>query len=234
MTSVRSAVILAAGLGSRLKWLTQRQPKALMPVAGTPAIIRVIRRLVAAGIGDIAINLHHHADSIRKTLGNGQRWGARLYYSYEPLLLDSGGGLRQAMRLLPEAGDFVLLHNADIIADADFSVLHRCAQGGDCALMMVKNPAHHRQGDFVLHRRRLQKEGEGRRLTFGGISCWRTSTVQCWPSGQPFPLTACIQQAIQAHACCGYYHQGYWFDIGRAVDLFRTSSFLTSRSDHAS
>ncbi len=231
---MRSAVILAAGLGSRLKWLTQQQPKALMPVAGTPAIIRVIRRLVAAGIGDIAINLHHHADSIREALGNGQRWGVRLHYSYEPSLLDSGGGLRQAMTLLPDIGDYMLLHNADIIADADFSALHRCAQGSDCALMMVDNPAHHPQGDFILHRQRIHTERPGRRLTFGGVSCWRISTLQRWPAGQSFPLTACIRQAIQAHACHGCYHQGYWFDIGRAVDLFRASHFLTSRSNHAS
>jgi len=68
---VERAVILAAGLGTRLKWLTRDRPKALIEVAGTPVIVHVIRGLAAQGIRDIAVNVHHHAEKLVRALGDG-------------------------------------------------------------------------------------------------------------------------------------------------------------------
>lgn len=215
---VERAVVLAAGLGTRLTWLTRSRPKAMMRVAGATAIERVIRRLVGFGIRDIAINVHHHAAQLEGYLGDGGWLGARLYYSRERHLLDSGGGARQALQLLPGKGP-VLVHNADIQSDIDVLQLARCLPGQGCALALVPNPAHHPGGDFaLLGDGRVAFKGT-RRLTFAGVSLWWPAWLEQWPSGQGFPLTACIRACIQQDCCRGMRHSGYWFDIGRPADL---------------
>ncbi|MDQ7002892.1 MAG: NTP transferase domain-containing protein, partial [Ghiorsea sp.] len=149
MFGIQRAIILAAGKGTRLKNFTQHKPKALMLIAGEPAIARVIRYLVSHGIHDIAINVHHHASQIQDCIGNGDRFNAHVYYSYEEQLLDSGGGARTALDLLPP-GELVLIHNADIMANTDINGLAKiCPQQG-CALALVANPKHNTKGDFSL------------------------------------------------------------------------------------
>ncbi|MDX8402937.1 MAG: sugar phosphate nucleotidyltransferase, partial [Mariprofundaceae bacterium] len=78
MNEVNRAVVLAAGLGTRLKWLTSDSPKAMVDVGGEAAIAQVIRRLAGQGIHDIAINVHHHAGKLMDYLGDGSRLGVRL------------------------------------------------------------------------------------------------------------------------------------------------------------
>ncbi len=221
-------MILAAGLGTRLKWLTRQRPKALAPVAGEACIARVIRRLVGVGVRDIAINLHHHGEAIRDALGDGARLGARLYYSHEPRLLDSGGGFRQAAALLPD-GERILLHNADILADADLIGLEAGLGDASCALLMVDNPRHRPGGDFSVRGDRLDVDG-GARLTYGGISCWRRDVVLRWPRGRAFSLVEPMLHHARRGDARAWRHRGYWFDIGRPRDLFRADRFLSARS----
>jgi len=223
------AVVLAAGLGTRLAWLTRDRPKALMRLAGESAIERVIRRLVACGIREIAINLHHHAEQLRAHIGDGARLGARIYYSHESRLLDSGGGVRQALELLPGDGP-LLVHNADIQSDIDVQALARRVRGQGCALALVDNPAHHTRGDFCLGADgRVRADGTVR-LTFAGVSVWWPRWLQAQPAGAAFPLTECIRACI-AHDCChGLYHRGYWFDIGRPADLLAAHRYFTCRT----
>ena len=102
----------------------QAQTMALMQIGGRPVIEHVIRWLTSQGVREIAINLHYHADQIMQLLGDGSRHGVQLYCSREEELLDSGGGVKQAIRLLPGEGPFVL-HNADIIAHVDIGRLAR-------------------------------------------------------------------------------------------------------------
>jgi len=226
MSEITQAVILAAGMGSRLKSFTQDKPKALMPISGEPAIVRIIRKLVAAGIHDIAINLHHHAEQVQQTLGNGKRFNANLHYSYEETLLDSGGGVRTAMDLLP-AEDKLIVHNCDIMTDIDFAQLGQyCPQQG-CALALVNNPYHNPEGDFSLNRSNgahvVAKTNPS--LTFSGVSAWHKDALLSHPSHQTFSLIQPIQQAMHAQQCFGYQHQGYWFDIGRPHDWVQANLF---------
>ncbi|MDX8395123.1 MAG: sugar phosphate nucleotidyltransferase, partial [Mariprofundaceae bacterium] len=146
---VDRAVILAAGLGTRLKWLTENKPKALMKVAGEPAIVHVIRRLVAQGIRDITINTHHHADLLMDYLQNGSKFGVNIYFSQESELLNSGGGVRTAMDKLPGDG-LVAVCNADVLTDVDVQMLARMCPNKGCSIALVPNPKHHLKGDFVL------------------------------------------------------------------------------------
>jgi len=219
MPQLERAVILAAGLGTRLKWLTQNRPKALMPVAGAPAIVHVIRNLAAQGVRDIAVNVHHHADILMQALGDGSRYGVRLYFSVEASLLDSGGGVRKAMQLLPGDG-LLAVHNADALCRMDVRRLARLCPANGCAIGLAENPAHHAAGDFSLRGGLVMNSGEPR-FTFSGVSVWDADALDCYQPGQVFSLVQPIRQLIESSLCAGYVYRGPWFDIGRPADLMR-------------
>jgi NDP-sugar pyrophosphorylase family protein len=109
------AMVLAAGQGTRLHPLTERTPKALVPVAGRPMIDYCLLLLKRYGIRDIIINLHHLGDQIESYLGDGKRWGLQITYSKEPELLDTGGGLLKAKPFLQD-GTFIVI-NTDVLID---------------------------------------------------------------------------------------------------------------------
>ncbi len=88
------AVILAAGVGSRLRPLTDTCPKPMLPIAGRPLLARTLDWLRVSGVAEAALNLHHLPDAVRDGLGDGSAWGMTLRYSYEPELLGSAGALR--------------------------------------------------------------------------------------------------------------------------------------------
>ena len=90
------AMILAAGLGTRLRPLTNTIPKPLLPIAGTPLIVWNLLLLKRYGFHDVVINLHHLGPMIEQAVGNGSRYGLRIIYSREPAILGTGGGLKQA------------------------------------------------------------------------------------------------------------------------------------------
>src|ERR687896_2447880 len=107
------AMVLAAGQGTRLRPLTDTQPKALVPVGGRPMIEYCLLLLRHYGIRDIVINLHHLGGQIESHLGNGAQLGLQITYSREPELLDTGGGLLKAKPFLQD-GTFVLI-NTDVL-----------------------------------------------------------------------------------------------------------------------
>lgn len=114
-------IVLCAGLGTRLRPLTDYLPKPLIEVAGRPMVHYPLGLLRAAGITDIVLNAHYRAGQLQAALGDGQRWGLRLRYSVEPRLLGTGGGLRHLLPLI--AGDRFLVVNADQITDVDLGAL---------------------------------------------------------------------------------------------------------------
>jgi MurNAc alpha-1-phosphate uridylyltransferase len=194
-------------------------PKALMDVAGEAVIVRVIRRLAGQGIHDIAINTHHHAGQLMDTLGDGSRFGLRLYYSREESLLDSGGGVRTAMDLLPGSG-LLLVHNADVLADIDLQRLASRVPAAGAALAMVTNPMHHPAGDFGVIDG-LITPGKTPGFTYSGVSVWDEKTLLGFQNGETFPLTGPMRQLMDQGRLAGIVHRGSWFDIGRPRDLIQ-------------
>jgi NDP-sugar pyrophosphorylase family protein len=117
-------LILAAGLGTRLGEVGKTTPKALIEVGGRTMLEHVARRLVAAGAGRLVVNAHHHADRIEEWIA-GHDLGVEVLVSPEPERpLETGGGLLQASRLFRPGSD-VVLHNVDVLSDADLSALRR-------------------------------------------------------------------------------------------------------------
>jgi MurNAc alpha-1-phosphate uridylyltransferase len=203
------AMILAAGRGERMRPLTDRLPKPLLPVAGKPLIVHHIERLVEAGIHDLVINHAHLGGLIEAELGDGSHWGAQISYSAEDTALETGGGIFRALPLLGEAPFLVV--NGDIWCDVDFGTL-RLPEGMLAHLVLVPNPAHHLKGDFVLQGG-LVKEGEVVRLTFSGIGLYHPRLfTACRPGA--FPLAPLLRAAMAEGRVSGECHAGYWVDVG--------------------
>lgn len=181
------AMILAAGLGTRMRPLTDHCPKPLLPVAGKPLIVHHLERLAAAGIEEVVINVSYRAEQILQALGDGAAFGVSIAWSRESEPLETGGGLRQALPLLGQAP--FLLVNGDVWCDLDPRGLP--ALGSDLAhLVLVDNPGHHPDGDFHLTAAgRVQANG-GPRLTFAGISLLDPALVAARPPGA-FPWPRC-------------------------------------------
>lgn len=131
------AMILAAGLGTRLRPLTYKTPKPLLPVKGKPLIEYALARLKKAGIKDVVINLHHLGGQIKKHIGNGQKFGLNVRYSYERKILGTGGGIKKAEKLLKN-GAFLVM-NSDTLIDVDLKKLisfHK--KTGGAATMVIR------------------------------------------------------------------------------------------------
>lgn len=119
------AMILAAGVGDRLRPLTENAPKALVEVAGIPMLERVARRLIDAGADRLIINVHHHADQIEEYVTRRGGFGVEVRFSREEEApLETGGGLLEAAPLFERSEPF-LLHNVDVISDADLAAICR-------------------------------------------------------------------------------------------------------------
>lgn len=205
------AMILAAGEGRRMRPLTDEVPKALLPLDGRPMIERVVSQLVQAGIHELVVNLHHLGDKIERHLEDGHRLGARIRYVKETELLETGGGILNALALLGEAPFLVV--SVDVLADFDFA--HLKTKDLDDAtghLVMVDNPEHHPEGDFAIDAAgRLSLNGD--RLTYSGISLLAPWLFAGTRPGR-FPLRDLLIPAIAAGRLTGERFAGRWIDVG--------------------
>jgi NDP-sugar pyrophosphorylase family protein len=135
-------MLLCAGLSTRLGKLGAERPKPLLPVCGVPILAYGITNLVAHGITELVINTHHHGVLIERELGDGRRFGARIHYLHEPVLLGTGGGLKHALPLLDPGGrdEPFLSINGKLIFDLDVTALAAAyrAAGEILGMMVVR------------------------------------------------------------------------------------------------
>lgn len=119
-----NALIFAAGLGTRLKPLTDTMPKAMVPVCGKPLIQHLIERLKTIGVTDVVVNVHHFADQIIDFVNTNNAFGVNVRFSDErDMLLETGGGLKKAAALFDNDAP-ILVHNVDIFSNADLLGLY--------------------------------------------------------------------------------------------------------------
>jgi MurNAc alpha-1-phosphate uridylyltransferase len=216
------AMILAAGRGERMRPLTDKLPKPLLPVSGKPLIVRHIQRLAEAGYRELVINHAHLGEMIEARLGNGADWGVEIRYSPESVALETGGGIYRALPLLGEEPFLVV--NGDIWCDFDVSGLH-LKQGDLAHLVLVPNPEHHRWGDFQLTQGRVG-QGEEKRLTFSGIGLYHPRLfAHCRP--EAFPLAPLLKDAMDRGLVSGECFEGLWMDIGTPQRLMELERLIT-------
>lgn len=213
---IRTALILAAGRGERLRPLTDTTPKPLLQARGKRLIDRHLEKLAAAGVREVVINTSHLAEQFPAALGDGSRWNLSIRYSYEgPTPLETGGGMRRALALLGDA-PFIAV-SADIVSEFDYARLPSEPEG-DAHLVMVPNPDFHPNGDFWLDGSRLNEDGLGERLTFGNIGVYRPQLIAGEADGR-FKLLPIYQRAMRQRRLSGERYDGYWRNVGTAADL---------------
>ena len=136
----RHALVLTAGLGTRLRPLTDVRAKPAIPVAGEPMIRRILAWLAANGVADLVLNLHHRPDTVTAVVGDGSDLSVRVRYSWEqPVVLGSGGGPRQALPIV--GAETFLLVNGDTLTNLDLRSVAgaHAASGGLVTLALVSN-----------------------------------------------------------------------------------------------
>lgn len=220
---MRHALIFAAGLGERMRPLTDRTPKPLLEAGGKRLIEWHLEKLAAIDVHYVVINTSHLAEQFPDALGDGSRWGLRIRYAYEgPTPLETGGGMLNALPLLgPEP--FIVI-SADVWTDADFAALP-AEPSGLGHLLMVDNPAHHPTGDFGLDQHGLiQQDGDTPRLTYSGIGVFRPGLLDDWRAAiddagaeqKPprFKLRPLFERAIARRQLSGSHYRGAWTDVG--------------------
>ena len=218
------AMILAAGLGTRLRPLTETLPKPLLPIAGRPLIVWNLLLLRRHGVTEVMINLHHLGHLIEQALGDGAQFGMRIAYSKEPVILGTGGGLKQAEPFFGGEPFFVL--NGDTLFDMDLggmAAVHR--QHRAAATMAVRaDPDPDRWGAVELDARHhvvritgrgKAPEGRTEKRMFAGVHLMHPRLLASAPAGRESSIIDAYVRAIQAgETVAGCDLPGYWSDIG--------------------
>lgn len=206
----RTAMILAAGRGERMRPLTDTTPKPLLRVQGQPLIERHVTALARAGMEKIVINLAWLGAQIREYLGDGARYGVPIVYSEErPHALETAGGIFRALAHLAP-GPFAVI-NGDIYTDFNFESLTVAADRA-AHLVLVRNPPQHPRGDFGLERGLAVPAG-ATQYTFSGIAVYRCDFFSGCSDGT-FPLKPLLLRAMAARRCSAELYGGLWEDVG--------------------
>ncbi|MES2497787.1 MAG: nucleotidyltransferase family protein [Pseudomonadota bacterium] len=232
---IGTAMVLAAGLGKRMRPLTATRPKPLVEVAGQPLLDHVLDRLRAAGIGRVVVNVHYLADSLEAHL---KRKAADLdvHISDERgMLLETGGGVAKALPLIPE--DHFLIANSDNLwidgpVDAISLLADRWDDGQMDALLLLvplaRANCHSGLGDFHMDgnghiaRRRPSKVAP---FVYTGIQIVSKRLFTDLPEG-PFGFMTLWERAIASGRAFGVVHQGLWFDVGTPPAIAKTETML--------
>lgn len=223
------AMVLAAGLGERLRPLTESVPKALVEAGGKPLIVWQLERLARAGFREAVINVSWLGERIEARLGDGRAFGLRLAYSREPQPLESAGGIARALPLLGSA-PFALV-NADVYCDFDLARLRARALGRHLAhLVLAPNPAHHPAGDFSLRDGEAGNEAAPR-YTYTGIALLDPALVAPVAVGAKAQLAPLLRAAAAAGRLSGELHAGLWRDVGTAERLAGLEALLCAAKE---
>jgi NDP-sugar pyrophosphorylase family protein len=238
---IRKAIVLAAGLGTRLRPLTDVRAKPAMPVAGEPMIRRIISWLVSQGADDLVLNLHHRPETITAVVGDGHDLGARVRYSWEyPRILGSAGGPRLARPILGAGGSFLII-NGDTLTDVDLAHLAEAhaAAGALVTLALVPNREFRRYGGVRL-------DDEGRVVGFArrgpssagtyhfiGVQMVDAEVFDAVAPGEAASSIGGVYDALIASrrgAVRGFVCAAEFWDVGTTTDYWRTSLAFMARA----
>lgn len=232
------AMVMAAGLGKRMRPLTASRPKPLVEVAGKPLLDHCVDRLRAAGVRKAVVNVHYLADALEAHLRNHVE-GIEIAISDERAqLLETGGGLVRALPQI-DADPFLAVNSDNLWADGPVDTLRLLASSWDEARMdallllvpLARAYCHRGQGDF-----HMSATGKLRRRKPGGVAPFVYTGIQMiskrlfegeLPPG-PFSTNFLWDRAIGKGRCFGAVHQGLWFDIGAPPNIRKAEEILGS------
>ncbi|MDQ7822837.1 MAG: NDP-sugar synthase [Candidatus Eremiobacteraeota bacterium] len=239
MSEGSKALILSAGLGTRLRPLTAILPKPLMPVANVPLIDIIVERLAGCGFTALGVNLHHMAEEIRRHL-ESRKGALSFWFSHEEVILGTGGGIAGFAPFL-EGEEWFLVHNGDVMGDADIQGLvafHR-ERRALATLLLVENEATNvvrvvPSGDIIDIRGCLRPHDHaGRLLTFSGIAVYSGSILKALPRGAFYSIIDFLLEKMQSEGArvAGYAPAApcYWRDIGSIPSYLALHRDILSR-----
>jgi len=215
-----TAMILSAGLGTRMRPLTNHTPKPLLEVGGKPLIVWHIQRLKEAGFKDIVINVAYLGNQIIEYIGDGSRYGVNIKFSDEQNegALETAGGIIKALPLL---SDTFLVINGDIWTDYSYNSGFQLDDNILAHLVLIDNPPHNLNGDFLL-------DGTDKKYTFAGIGYYSKKLFERWEYGKR-ALAPLLFQAIEDKKLTTEYYSGEWHDIGTPQRLEKLDKRLKKR-----
>jgi NDP-sugar pyrophosphorylase family protein len=237
------AMIFAAGLGTRLKPLTDNKPKALVEVNGKTLLEHTIQKLIQSGVSEIIINVHAFANQIIDFIKLNNNFGIHIEISDETgLLLDTGGGLKKAAWFFDDNKPFIL-HNVDIISDIDLNQMYQQHIASNClATLAMDNRETNRY--FLLNQnlelcgwensktkvKIISKSGKiSFKLAFSGIHVISHSIFAHFENDHIFSITSKYLELSKKHKIMAYQpNNTYWFDVGKTNDLAKAEQFLKS------
>ena len=249
------ALVLAAGLGTRLRPLTDRCAKPAIPVAGEPIIRRISRWLAAHGVTDLVVNLHHLPHTVTAVLGDGSDLSVRVRYSWEqPRILGSAGGPRQALEII--GTDTFVIVNGDTLTDLDLRALvdaHQAHEGHSgsgvlVTLALVPNREPHKYGGVSMRDDGVVTGFVGRGASgsgsvhgsyhFIGVQVVHADAFRRLPPGEPASSIGGTYDALiagRSGSVRGFVSDAAFWDIGTPEDHARTSAEFEEREglEHA-
>jgi MurNAc alpha-1-phosphate uridylyltransferase len=231
----KTAMVMAAGLGKRMRPLTASRPKPLIEVAGKPLIDHVLDRLRAAGVENIVVNVHYLPGSIEAHLAAKAQDLNVTISDERGLLLETGGGMVKAAPLIHD-DPFLVVNSDNLWVDGPADTLKLLASHWDSArmdalLLLVPHARaqnHRGLGDFHMDRTgRLRRREKSRvaPFVFTGIQIVSKTLLKDAPDGA-FSTNVFWDRAIKEGRCFGAVHQGLWFDVGTPKSIGETEAFL--------
>lgn len=234
-TVPRTAMVMAAGLGKRMRPLTATRPKPLVEVAGKALLDHVLDRLRSAGVERVVVNVHYLADALEAHL-RAKANGLDVVVSDErELLLETGGGLKKALPMI-DCDPFLAVNSDNFWVDGPADTLkllasHWDGERMDCLLLLVPHARagnHSGLGDFHMDMEgRLSRRVRSKvaPFVFTGIQIMSKSMLDGAPDG-PFSTNLLWDRAIEQGRCFGVVHQGLWFDVGTPGAIRATEQAL--------
>jgi MurNAc alpha-1-phosphate uridylyltransferase len=230
-----TAMVMAAGLGKRMRPLTATRPKPLVEVAGKALIDHVFDRLRAAGVSKVVVNVHYLADALEAHLKSRAKDFDVKISDERSLLLETGGGMIQAEPMI-DADPFLVINSDNFWIDGPADTLRLLAshwrEGEMDALLLLVPQAragnHKGQGDFHMKPNgQLARRGKSKvaPYVFTGIQMVSKRLLRDAPTG-PFSTNILWDRAIEEDRCFGAVHQGLWFDVGSPASIPATERAL--------
>ena len=223
------AMILAAGLGKRMRPLTAKVPKPLLEVNGKSLIEHLLERLIAGGVTGVVINHHYLGEMVEKSLGNGSQFGIEILYSKETNLLETGGGIINSLSKLRDESFIVV--NADVWTDFNFKCLEYIDSKQRLAhLVLVRNRDHNPRGDFYIDQTGMVHAAgndPSERFTFSGISVLHRRLFE-GREAAPISLIPLLEKAMTRDLVTGQVHDGVWVDVGTPKRLEEVANLASS------